>query len=613
MAFLASSHFKARSLWARLDGRQRWILGGIILALLASASVTLAFGFILKTLVDQGFLNGDSTHLNNTLIMMLGLVIIMGLASFTRMTLSGLLGEELVSALRVEAFKHLLTLDPSFYQRENSGEIAARLTSDMTLIQTVVSSSLPMLVRNALMIMGGFTMLVLTSGHLSLLVLALLPLVAIPVIVIGRMVRRTTKTAQDEVSALGGFLAESLQTIQTLQSFTAEALYGQRFADRSRAAVRAGMRQTAMRAGMAASIIVVLFSSITVVLWLGAHEVLDGTMSAGQLTSFVFYAALVASAFGVLGDVSASLFRAAAGFERVRAIMGIQSSLPDIAKAVGPWPLRGSIAFETVHFAYPERIEAIDAPLDPHTRPHIHGLAGCSFEVEAGETIAIVGPSGAGKTTIFQLLMRFYDPVHGSITLDGHDLRTLRLHDVRSHIAHVPQDPALLSDTVTENIRLGKPDATLAEIEQAAMAAQAHDFILSLPQGYDTQLGERGMRLSGGQRQRLALARAFLKDAPVLLLDEATSALDTDNERAIQSALHFQRGKRTILVIAHRLSTIMDADRILVIDGGRVREHGTHAELMAKGGLYKRMVEQQFSMEEREARAKNPNLPLSFH
>lgn len=591
----------AAELFGLVDRAQIGWLAVVMVALATSSVVTLGFGYVLKGLVDDGFSKGDIAHLNHTLLIMLVMIAALAMASFGRLAISGWLSERMVSRLRLRAFAHLLTLDPSFYHRRQSAEISSGLSADLSTVGTVMATSLPMVARHTLMVIGGLGMLLATSAHLTMLVLVVLPLIAVPVVIIGRLVRKNSKTVQEQASQLGGMVGETLAAIQTVQSYTAEQGFITRFTAQDAEATKATMRQTYSRSAMVSSIIFVLFSSLCAVMWVGAHDVMEGRMSAGALTSFVFYAGLVASAFGVLGDMGAALFRASAALDRIRDILAIEPRIASpLTSPKGDAPrLTGAVRFDHVYFRYDNSARA--AALD-----------GVSFEVRAGETIAIVGDSGAGKTTLFQLLMRFYDPLGGSIAIDGHDLRAIDLHTLRASLAYVPQDSALFSGSVRDNILLGKPDATPEQIEQAANDAMAHEFIMGLPQGYDTLLGERGMRLSGGQKQRIALARALVKPAPVLLLDEATAALDSNNEKSIQDAVRTLHGKRTVMIIAHRLSTVLEADRIFVMQAGRIVEEGTHNELLAKGGVYARMVAQQFTVAEDRARRAYPDLSGSL-
>lgn len=570
----------------------------MLVVLATSAMITLAFGLLLKGLVDKGFSTGDASHLDKTLVVMLGMVVVLAVASFARLAISGWLSEQIVARLRLTTFAHLLTLDPAFYQRKNSSEITSSLTADLTTISTVVSSSLPLVVRHSLMALGGFAMLVATSPQLTLLVMGALPLVGIPVVLIGRLVRKKSRMSQECVGALGGMVGETLGAIQTVQSYTAESRFQEKFLEGTAVAGRVAMQQVYSRSAMVSSIIFILFASLCAVMWVGASDVMKGEMTAGALTSFVFYAGVVASAFGVLGDMGAALFRAAASLDRVNALLAEKPVIADTPGADAK-PVYGNLVLENITFRYG------DAAKSP-------ALDGLTMSIKAGQTVAIVGDSGAGKTTIFQLLMRFYDPQGGRILMDGEDIRGLSLQTLRHAIAYVPQDSALFSGSVRENILLGSPDATQDMIEAAARDAQAHDFILALPEGYDTPLGERGMRLSGGQKQRICLARALLKTAPVLLLDEATAALDTGNEKAIQHAVQALHGRRTVIIIAHRLSTIMEADRIYVLHNGKILEAGTHTELVAKGGAYARMVAHQFSQVEDRARREYPDLTGSI-
>lgn len=569
----------------------------MLLALVAAAGITLGFGYVLKELVDQGLAGKDIARINHLLGIMVLMVAALALASFTRLSIAGWLAENVVARLRVRAFTRLLLLDPAFYQRRMSHEVANALSVDTTLIGSTIGTSLPLVVRNILLVTGGIVMLVATSPRLTLMVLAIMPLVALPIVLIGRLIRRNAKKSQEHTGLLGGLMGETLSNIQTVQSYTAEERFARKYANAAHDTLKAAMRQTVTRASMASSVIFVLFSSLCAVMWIGARDVMGGTMSSGALASFVFYAALVASAFGILGDVGAALFRAAAALERVQDILSLEPGIHSPQMSARLPDAAGALQISDLHFRYNET-------------PVIDGL---SFSVPAGKTIAIVGPSGAGKTTLFQLLMRFADPQAGSIALDGRDIRTLPLPYLRGAIAYVPQDGALFSGTVKENILLGNPDARQGQIEKAARDAQAHDFIMALPQGYDTLLGERGMRLSGGQKQRIALARALLKESPVLLLDEATASLDTENEKSIQTAVQSLHGKRTVMIIAHRLSTVLEADRIYVMQAGRIVEEGTHTELLARNGIYARMVGQQFAVAEDHARRAHPGLTDSLH
>jgi ATP-binding cassette subfamily B protein len=569
----------------------------MLVALAAAAGITLGFGYVLKGLVDQGLTGHNISEINRILFIMVLMVCGLAIASFARLSLSGWLAETIVARLRVHAFTRLLTLDPAFYMRRMSHEVANSLSADTTLVGTTIATSLPLVMRNLLLVMGGIVMLVATSPRLTLMVLGIMPLVALPVIVIGRRVRGNAKKSQEQTGLLGGMMGETLSNIQTVQSYTAEERFARKYATQAHDTLKAAMRQILTRAAMASSVIFILFSSLCAVMWIGARDVMDGTISSGALASFVFYAALVASAFGILGDVGAAVFRAAAALERIREILNMQPTIISPVSETKIPEAIGNVQVSDLYFKY------LDAPV----------IDGMSFNVRAGETVAIVGPSGAGKTTLFQLLMRFADAQSGSIMLDGRDIRSLPLEYLRGTVSYVPQDGALFSGTVKENILLGNPDARLGQIEKAARDAQAHDFIMALPNGYDTLLGERGMRLSGGQKQRIALTRALLKESPILLLDEATASLDTENEKAIQAAVRALHGKRTVMIIAHRLSTVLEADRIYVMQAGKIVEEGTHSELLTKNGVYARMVGQQFSLAEDQARRAHLGLTDSLH
>ncbi len=580
------------------DVRQVTLSILMLVAVGASALIALSFGHIIKRLVDSGFDSGNAAMLDRTLLVMLALIGGMGAASFLRLSVSGLLSERVVGDLRRRIFARLLTLDPGFYLKNHSGELTSRITADTSVIQTVIATSLPLLARNVLITTGGFLMLVMTSPSLTLLVGLALPFVIVPVILFGRIVRRRSREAQDSVGLLGIQSSEALQAIETVQSYGAEKLIEDRFSGATQEAAATATRQTFSRAALGSSIILVLFSAICFVLWKGSHDVLAGKMSGGELSSFVFYAVLVATGFGVLGEVGAAAFRAAGALDRLDVIL---QSHPDVVNGdiVPDAPARGGIVFSNVGFTYPNAQGG--------------ALGDYSLTIPAGQTIAIVGPSGAGKTTLFSLVLRFFETQRGTITLDGQDIRRLDLGYLRAQIGYVPQQPFIFSGTVRENILIARPGATEGEMLAAATAAIAHDFIAALPDGYDTRLGDRGARLSGGQKQRIALARAFLKDAPVLLLDEATSALDGITERAVQEALARFHGHKTVLVIAHRLTTIQNADRIVVMDKGQIVEQGGHADLLRLDGLYARMAGLQMSEEERKALRLLPDLPKSLH
>jgi ATP-binding cassette, subfamily B, bacterial len=557
-------------------------VAGAICALLLAAATTLALPIAVRRMVDHGFTAANSHFINNYFGMLVVLAAVLAIASGARYYFVITLGERVVADLRRDVFSHVATLSPVFFDRTQSGEIVSRLAADTTQIKSAVGATASMALRNLILGLGAVAMMVVTSPKLSALVIVAIPIIVLPLIAFGRSVRRRSRAAQDMLAHATAYAGEQISAVRTLQAFTNETLVTRRFSDAVNEAFQAARASVLARAFLTGFAIFMVFSSVVAVLWFGSRDVLSGAMTPGTLGQFLLYAVLGAGALGALSEVWGELSQAAGATERLTELL---SEIPAIAAPVPvtplPVPAQGAIAFNAVRFSYPGRP---DAP----------SLNGVSFAAKPGETIAIVGPSGAGKSTIFSLILRFYDPQSGRITMDGVDLRAADPLDLRGRIAVVPQDVAIFAASIRENIAFGRPGASNAEIEAAAKAALAHDFIMALDKGYDTQVGERGVTLSGGQRQRIAIARAILRDAPVLLLDEATSALDAESEMLVQRALeHLMRG-RTTLVVAHRLATVLKADRILVLDQGRIVEEGTHASLVAHGGIYARLAKLQF-------------------
>lgn len=568
-------------LWPYL-ARYRLLLGGAILALILTAMVSLALPLAVRRVVDS-FGAGDLQLLNQYFAASLGIAALLALGTGTRYYLVTRLGERVVADIRRAVFARVIGLSPAFYERIMTGEVLSRITTDTTLIQSIVGSSISVALRNVLMLIGGLALLALTSAKLTGLVLLLVPAVIVPIVVLGRRLRQLSRENQDWIAASSGNASEALGSVQTVQAFTHEGQSSAAFDKVTEKAFDVALKRIATRAVMTVIVIMLVFSGIVGVLWVGALDVRAGAMTIGELVQFVIYSVIVAGSVGALSEIWGELQRAAGATERLAELLQAIDQVQDPAQPLAlPKPVRGAVAFEGVRFHYP-------------SRPSQSALGGVSLKVAPGETVALVGPSGAGKTTIIQLLMRFYDPQEGAILLDGVDIRDLNRTDLRSVMALVPQDPVIFGTTARENIRFGRPDATDSQIEAAARAAAAHDFITALPQGYDTELGERGVMLSGGQKQRIAIARAILRDAPVLLLDEATSALDAESESAVQRAVEHLSKDRTTLVVAHRLATVRKADRIVVFDQGQIVAEGTHEALVAQGGLYARLARLQFT------------------
>ncbi|MDN5567638.1 MAG: ATP-binding cassette domain-containing protein [Paracoccus sp. (in: a-proteobacteria)] len=558
--------------------------GQVVLALLALAGtsvISLILPLAVRRVVDN--FDDGAGLLDEYFGAALIIVSLLALGTAARYFFVTRLGERVVADIRKAVYGRVITLSPAFFERVMTGEILSRITTDTTLIQSVVGSSLSIALRNMLILAGGMAMLAWTSLKLMGLVLLIVPAILIPIIVLGRRLRALSRANQDWIAVSSGTASETLLAAQTVQAYTHEARSIARFDGVTEQSFDVALIRIRTRAIMTAIVIFLIFAGVIGVLWIGARDVREGVMTAGQLVQFVIYAILVAGSTGALSEIWGELQRAAGATERLAELLSADDALQDPANPVAiPQPLRGEIALQGVSFRFP-------------TRPDAPALDEIDLTIRPGETVALVGPSGAGKTTVIQLIQRFWDPVQGRVTLDGVDLRDMRRTDFRAQMALVPQDPVIFAASAAENIRLGKPDATDAQVMAAAQAAHAHDFIAALPQGYDTALGERGVMLSGGQRQRVAIARAILRDAPVLLLDEATSALDAESESLVQTAVNRLAEGRTTIVVAHRLATVKKADRIVVLDQGRIVAQGTHDDLVAQGGLYARLARMQFT------------------
>jgi ATP-binding cassette subfamily B protein len=559
-------------------------LGRLAIALAAlaiAAAAMLALPVALRQVIDQGFATDDAATIDRYFLVLLGVAMIFGAFAALRFYLIMWLGERIVADLRNAVYGHVIRMDPAFYEITKTGEVLSRLTTDTTLIQSIAGVGLSITLRSMLMLVGGLIMLAVTSPRLTGLIIVLVPFVIVPILLLGRRVRRLSREAQDRVADTSGLAGETLNAVQTVQAFTLEPLQSRRFADAVDTSFQTSVRRIRVRALLTAVAILAIFSAVTLVLWIGAQAVLAGEMTAGELGQFLLYAIFVAGGAASLSEMWGEVQRAAGATERLMELLTAEPRVTAPATPVGfAGADGGRIALERVSFTYP-------------SRPDAPALSDLSLEIAAGETVAIVGPSGAGKSTLFQLLLRFYDPQAGRILVDGVDIRLARPEELRKRLSLVPQDTVIFGTTARENIRYGRPDADDAEIEAAARAAEADGFIRLLPDGYETFLGERGTRLSGGQRQRIAIARAILRDPPILLLDEATSSLDAESERLVQEALEHLMQDRTTLIIAHRLSTVLKADRIAVMDSGRIIDVGTHAELIDTNTLYARLAELQ--------------------
>ncbi|MEH6420469.1 ABC transporter transmembrane domain-containing protein [Pseudomonas sp. CGJS7] len=574
-----------RTLWPFVN-QHRTLFVAWLLSLAASSAATLSFPAAFKTMIDQGFAQssagGGSGAIDSAFLLLFLVALGLALATAARFYFVSVLGEKVVADLRERLYTHLIGLDSGFHDRNRSGELVSRLTADAELLRSVVGSSMSVALRSSVTVVGSLAMMFVTNPRLAAYSLLGIPLAVLPIIAGGRKLQRISRSSQDRIADANTLAAESLGAVRTVQAHAREPYERDRFSQSLRIAIKAARQRITAQAMVTAVAITLVFGAIILVLWSGAHDVMAGRLTAGTLAQFVLYALIGGGSIGALAEVWNDLQRAAGGMGRISELLNEDSAIqaPEHPKTFAE-PLRGELVFDRVGFHYPQR-------------PDMPALQDFSLRVRPGETVALVGPSGAGKSTVFSVLLRFHDPQQGVVRVDGLDVREVDPGALRSRIALVPQQPAIFATTARDNIRYGRLEASDAEVEQAVRAAHATDFIQALPEGLSTQLGERGARLSGGQQQRIAIARALLKDAPILLLDEATSALDAQSERAVQQALEALMQGRTTLVIAHRLATVLKADRIVVMDRGRIVAEGTHEQLLAEGGLYAELAKLQF-------------------
>ncbi|WP_437880562.1 ABC transporter transmembrane domain-containing protein [Pseudomonas sp. LRF_L74] len=586
-SILSSRQGRALRMAWRFVAPYRWRVIGALLALMFTATITLSMGQGIRLLVDRGLATQSQEALEHSLLLFFFLVLCLAIGTFTRFYLVSWIGERFVADIRKRVFDHLVELHPGFYESNRASEIQSRLTADTTLLQTVIGSSLSMALRNLIMAVGGIALLFFTNPKLSAIVMLALPLVVAPILLFGRRVRNLSRQSQDRVADVGSYVGETLGQIKTVQAYNHQDQDKSRFGKTVDAAFDTARKRIRQRAWLVTLVIVLVLGAVGVMLWVGGMDVIAGRITGGDLAAFVFYSLIVGMAFGAISEVIGELQSAAGAAERIAELLQTRNAItaPSDGLLRLPEQIEGHLSLVGVRFAYP-------------SRPEHFAVDGIDLQVRPGETLALVGPSGAGKSTLFELLLRFFDPQQGQILLDGIAIDKLDPRDLRRCFALVSQNPALFFGSVEDNLRYGKADASQADVVAAARAAHAHEFIERLPQGYQTHLGEAGVGLSGGQRQRLAIARALLADAPILLLDEATSALDAESEHLIQQALPQLMAGRTTLVIAHRLATVKSADRIAVIDQGRLVAIGSHAQLLTSNPLYARLAALQFSHEQ---------------